>query len=100
MVDYEKIEECLLSLLKLNDNDALPMGFGVCAEVADWTWDRGNFYPPPESKWVCERAEEFSGMIYVDRVGIMTPKRRDFIHYLLECISKETACVSKETAND
>ena len=88
-VDYEGIKLCLLELLQLRDWDLIPGGHGVCMAVSKHT--HGDF-PSDDYFWVMDHAEEFgcpNG--YVSDIGLMTPVRREFIQYLLERISEETA---------
>lgn len=97
---YRTIREVLHRLLEVQDGCWLPCGRGICLEVGKATRVHIPGTPiTPEYAWVGDHAKKFCGTAYVDDFGIMTPKRREFILYLLDRISEETASGS-EVSND
>jgi len=86
MIDKQQIRLTILELLKLNNYDPMPHGYGVCYELYDGKYDIKYNY-----NWCLEKATIFgteSGG-FVSEIGYMNPKRREFCHYLLDCLDKE-----------
>ena len=91
-LDYTMIYNVLMNLLEIPDGNPLPSGSGVCLEVGKATKKRYTHGAPltDEYAWVSDHAKNFCGLAYVSDMGYMTPRRREFILYLLDRISKET----------
>ena len=91
MLKYEIIRDTLAELLKIPDGEHLPSGSGVCLEVGKATKPSPKSHAiTPEYSWVSSQAQSFGTHgAYVCNYGFMTPRRREFILYLLKVIEKE-----------
>lgn len=89
-LDYATIYNVLMDLLEIKDGDMLPNCSGVCLEVGKATRRCVGATPiTPEYAWVSDHAKNFCKLAYVDDMGFMTPKRREFIHYLLKMLENQ-----------
>ena len=83
-IDKQQIRLTILELLKLNNHDPMPSNFGVCYELYD-NKNKHNY------NWCLQKANMFGTDRegFVSQIGYMNPKRREFCHYLLDCLDKE-----------
>lgn len=95
-LDYTTIYNVLMDLLQIPDGNPLPSGSGVCLEVGKAT--RLTEWCSPiteEYTWISDHARQF-GMagVYICCKGLMSPKRREFIRYLLKMLENQQGASS------
>jgi len=88
-IDKQQIRTKILELLKLDDHAKMTTSFGMCFALVYDLLPTGT--DMRSYSWCQVKAKLFGTNKhgFVSQPGYMNPRRREFCHYLLDCLDKE-----------